>query len=329
MKIEFSAKNTPHEWFDIIANGFGTQVNNNNTFRIPSSTGEGFGKQIYFFEGLTLTYFYFHKLFEPLEFIRHSQKESRLFPIMFYCQDKPMEQNIGEIKKLIGYHTSNGIFMPSPEIESTWKIPQNIKGFQVSLTLEKEWFLKTSNYSDDIYLNRLLKSKKPFYLFESLHPSMKNIIYSIHKLITSDNKFQQLKLHQISMELFNLFIDQVEHRSSKEKISGLNASDIETLFLTRKQLLENLTNPPSLKQLSLNAGMSISKLQKCFRQVFGKSISQYALTEKMELAKQLLDTKKYSVSEVGYTTGYSNLSHFTKAFHKEYGINPKAYLNSI
>ena len=110
--------------------------------------------------------------------------------------------------------------------------------------------------------------------------------------------------------------------------SGVNQLDVQKVFTVRKQLLENLTCAPSLKQLSLGACMSISKLQKCFQQVFGKSISQYALAEKMNFAKQLLDSKKYSVSEVGYQLGYSNLSHFTKAFNKEFGINPKSYLRN-
>ncbi|MDD4115272.1 MAG: helix-turn-helix transcriptional regulator, partial [Massilibacteroides sp.] len=82
-------------------------------------------------------------------------------------------------------------------------------------------------------------------------------------------------------------------------------------------------------QLSIEAGMSISKLQKCFPQVFGKSISQYALSEKMNLARQKLDTKKYSVSEVGYQIGYSNLSHFSIAFKNEFGVNPKSYLHNL
>lgn len=47
--------------------------------------------------------------------------------------------------------------------------------------------------------------------------------------------------------------------------------------------------------------------------------------KKMNLARQLLDTKIYSVSDVGYQLGYSNLSHFTEAFKKEFGINPKIF----
>ncbi|MCK9340111.1 MAG: hypothetical protein PHX50_15820 [Massilibacteroides sp.] len=42
----------------------------------------------------------------------------------------------------------------------------------------------------------------------------------------------------------------------------------------------------------------------------------------------MLDRKRYSVSEVGYQIGYFNLSHFSKAFYTEFGINSKTYTSN-
>ncbi len=327
MKIEFSAKDKAQEWFKTIARQFGATIVN-DVFRIPASVGEGIFKQIYFFEGFTLTYLQV-KLLEPVEFIRHSISDAQLIPIMFYSQDIPFEQNIDEQKRLVGYHTSNGIFMPSPRIQSTWLMPPGNWEYQVTLTIEKKWFLKTIATSPTIYLNQLLNQDKSFYLFETLTSTMKQIICNINDLVNSDEKLQNLKLFQYAIELLNLFLYKVEQRTIIHEISGIHSSDIEAIFLIRKQILENLIAVPSLKQLSIEANMSISKLQRCFQQVFGKSISQYALSEKMNLARQMLDTKKYSVSEVGYQIGYSNLSHFTEAFKNKFGINPKNYLNNL
>ncbi|MDD2438477.1 MAG: AraC family transcriptional regulator [Massilibacteroides sp.] len=327
MEIEFSAKDKPQEWFKTIARQFGATIVN-DAFEIPASVGEGVFKQIYFFEGLTLTYFHL-KLLEPLQFTRHSIPEAKLIPIMFYSQDIPFEQNIDEHKRLVGYHTSNGIFMPSSQIQSNWLVPSGNWGYQVTLTIEKDWFLKTIATSPFIYLNQLFNSDKSFYLFETLTSTMKQIICNINDLVNSDEKLQNLKLLQYAIELLNLFLCKVEQRTIIQDISGIHSSDIEAVFLIRKQILENLISIPSLKQLSIEAGMSISKLQKCFQQVFGKSISQYALSEKMNLARQKLDTKKYSVSEVGYQIGYSNLSHFSIAFKNEFGVNPKSYLHNL
>ncbi len=326
MKIEFSSQDKPQEWLNMIARQFGAKVKE-NVFELPMSVGEGIFKQFYPFAGLTLSYLHF-RVFEPLEFIRKAVDTSQLVPVMFYSQDWSLEQDIDEQKKLIGYHTSNGIFMPSPQIQSRWIIPPNIWVYQVTLSFEREWLLATLNYTEDTYLHQMLESGKPFCLFESLTPAMMHLIRSIHELINSSNKLQKLQMHQKAMDLFILFLEKVEQRAIIKDAANLYTTDLEKVFQTRKHLLDNLTETPSVKQLAIDAGMSVSKLQKCFRQVFGKSISQYALSEKMNLAKQLLDSKKYSVSEVGYQIGYSNLSHFTKAFNKEFNINPKSYLNT-
>ncbi len=75
--------------------------------------------------------------------------------------------------------------------------------------------------------------------------------------------------------------------------------------------------------------MSESKLQKLFKGVFGITIYQYALKVRIEEAKRMIESKRFSVSEVGYEIGYTNLSHFTAAFKKHVGTNPKQYLLNL
>jgi AraC-like DNA-binding protein len=45
----------------------------------------------------------------------------------------------------------------------------------------------------------------------------------------------------------------------------------------------------------------------------------------MEEAAFLLKQSGYSVSEVGYQLGFTNLSHFSRLFQRYYGSTPKKY----
>ncbi|MBE4948012.1 helix-turn-helix transcriptional regulator [Chryseobacterium culicis] len=71
--------------------------------------------------------------------------------------------------------------------------------------------------------------------------------------------------------------------------------------------------------------MSVSKLVKLFRQVFGDSIYNYFQTLRMQEAARLLREEQLSVSEAGYQLGFSNLSHFSRIFEKHIGMKPKKY----
>jgi AraC-like DNA-binding protein len=49
----------------------------------------------------------------------------------------------------------------------------------------------------------------------------------------------------------------------------------------------------------------------------------------MQKAKMMLLSGNYSIKDVGYTLGYSNLSNFTLAFKKEFGQLPSEVLKSV
>lgn len=61
--------------------------------------------------------------------------------------------------------------------------------------------------------------------------------------------------------------------------------------------------------------------------MYGVTMYQYFQHMRMEKARILLLSFKYSINEVGRQLGYSNLSHFATAFKKELGNFPKITCN--
>ena len=69
--------------------------------------------------------------------------------------------------------------------------------------------------------------------------------------------------------------------------------------------------------------MSSTKLKRLFSQIFGNSIFSYYQGLRMKEAAILLKEKKYSVSEVGYKLGFTNLGALFRIFKQHIGMNPK------
>ncbi|HFC29819.1 MAG TPA: AraC family transcriptional regulator, partial [Oceanospirillales bacterium] len=54
------------------------------------------------------------------------------------------------------------------------------------------------------------------------------------------------------------------------------------------------------------------------------SPSNYIQKIRLEIAKQLLDKKSITVSEIAYASGFESLSYFSKSFKNKYGHKPSS-----
>jgi AraC-like DNA-binding protein len=103
----------------------------------------------------------------------------------------------------------------------------------------------------------------------------------------------------------------------------LSNDDITRLKEIQATLLKDYTvEPPGIAKLAKLAAMSPSKLKNSFKEVYGLPIYQYYQKHRMNKAKAMLLSKKYSVREVGMEVGFSNLSNFAKAFRKSFDQLP-------
>ena len=99
---------------------------------------------------------------------------------------------------------------------------------------------------------------------------------------------------------------------------GLAAGGTSGRFLTEISI-------PSSLQLAREAGLSASKLAKGFTKVVGMPIHAYVIERRLEYAACLLAGSCCNVSQAAVMAGYSNMSHFSAAFRKRYGLSPKEY----
>ncbi|MCL6458578.1 MAG: AraC family transcriptional regulator, partial [Gorillibacterium sp.] len=70
-------------------------------------------------------------------------------------------------------------------------------------------------------------------------------------------------------------------------------------------------------------------LSRLFKKETGTSLSEYILSEKMKLTKQLLRNTNKPISEIAQIAGYSNLSYFSKTFKKMFNVSPMSYRKDI
>lgn len=105
----------------------------------------------------------------------------------------------------------------------------------------------------------------------------------------------------------------------------LTSSEQAALYRARDILTHQYADTPTIPQLSKLVALNEYRLKQGFRELFGKTIHEFSRELKMANAKSLLENRELTISQIAYEVGYLNVSHFTRAFRKEYGQNPSNF----
>lgn len=88
---------------------------------------------------------------------------------------------------------------------------------------------------------------------------------------------------------------------------------------------ENYNTDISLLALSRKFSMNPCYCSQLFKKKTGKTIVQYKTEVRMKKALELLQSTDYTITEITFLIGYTDISHFTKTFKKYYGKSPSEF----
>ncbi len=118
-------------------------------------------------------------------------------------------------------------------------------------------------------------------------------------------------------------------KSASCSLINIGKRDTITLHKARDILLQDIANPPSLKNLANQVGTNEFKLKKGFKQLFGQTV--YSMLHEVRLleAKRLIEQDGQDVQEAAQWVGYKSASHFSCIFKKRFGILPNKIKTNV
>ena len=92
------------------------------------------------------------------------------------------------------------------------------------------------------------------------------------------------------------------------------------------KLIQNIRMNPSRfitpEEAAQEAHMSVRTLSSRFKKIIGKTLHEYQMSVKLEMAYNLLCTGHYTVKEVSRDFGFCDPYYFSRVFKKAYGMPP-------
>ena len=80
-----------------------------------------------------------------------------------------------------------------------------------------------------------------------------------------------------------------------------------------------------ISQLCLELSVSHTQLYRKFKSLSTTTISDYLKSLRLQQARKLLLSTKLNVTEVAFSSGFKNLSHFSREFSAAFGVSPNDF----
>lgn len=292
---------------------------------IPENMGKGFIKKVELGSDFRLL-IHRYNLKEDFTIKRKASiADNDLISIFFYNNEELLDL-VYDASKPVKFSQNNesAIQLTSSDMNSVIKFPANRETyfFVIGITAAKLSSLLRLEKPNTIF-EKITKENASFLYFESMGPEVVRDLKQlseIHVKTALSNFYYQIKVQGL---LYHLFDKLLQRENAPQHI--VHNADVEKLLMVRSFILEDLSKPPVLAELSEMIGMSETKMKQLFKQTFGDTIYNYYQKIRMDEAAFLLKQAGYSVSDVGYQLGFSNLSHFSRTFEKRFGTTPKKY----
>lgn len=194
----------------------------------------------------------------------------------------------------------------------------------IDLSVSAEWlkmqFTKRVLPFHDLW-ERTVKTDAPFVLSDICSTTVNLTINELFEVIIHDGTKLTVVRSLVSVLVAEFF----KKVFTRQPIEAYALKDVhfEKIMEAENILLAHLQkNLPSLEKIAQSVALSESTFKRHFKAIFGKSIYEYYLEKKMDLAKQLMIENSLSVNDTAERLGYEKVSNFIEIFKKHHGYSP-------
>ncbi|KIA98502.1 helix-turn-helix transcriptional regulator [Flavobacterium sp. AJR] len=154
-----------------------------------------------------------------------------------------------------------------------------------------------------------------------------HILTDLRKLKVGGPVFDLNLTGTVHLLLSNYLRKMASHRII---IQTVNESDLANIVATQMFLISNIEDHfPTIKLMASKANMSESKFKNLFKKITGATPNAFFMDNKMLLAKELLEKKQLSISQVSDKLNFTNNSYFASKFKEQFGITPKSFIKQL
>ena len=132
---------------------------------------------------------------------------------------------------------------------------------------------------------------------------------------------------QIRNQLHKKFSQEVELKPRDVNIPSYDEHFLESSM----EIIEKYIDDPDfgVDEFAKEIGMSRTQLYRKVKALTNQTVHEFIRLMRLKRAAQLIKDSQLTITEIAYMVGFSDSSHFTRSFKKQFGKTPSQYLNCL
>jgi len=230
------------------------------------------------------------------------------------------EINIHTEHQSYGLRTGQAIFIPA-NISHSASVNKEQNNQLLFSCINSQVLDSFATPANSIYLKRLVQTIS---MTQTNSPNMLEISRDLLKIHKDNSLFQTCIKENLYLRLLLAHIS--------EDISLHNQEDAPAairIAKAKKWIEQHYEEELNLEKVAQQVNMSRSHFARQFRQYTGFSMIDYLLKVRCDAIATQLAQSDTDISEIAFSVGFSNLSHFYRHFKRRYGTTPRAFRQMI
>ncbi|WP_435625160.1 helix-turn-helix transcriptional regulator [Flagellimonas sp.] len=198
------------------------------------------------------------------------------------------------------------LFLNWQESHKNTKESSHAKGFHIEL--DKNWFSENQLNKNLWEGSKLIKGPYLYHVFAKIYHEFK-----------VDDAFSSISLEALVLELCDGLWEE------KSRANTFEPQWIKTL----EDIIHEDEDILSLDSLSAKLGIHPVHLSRSFPKYRDISLGEYIRMHKIKKSLPLLVDSRLSLTQIAYTCGFSDQSHYTRTFKKYFKRTPSVYRQGV
>lgn len=208
------------------------------------------------------------------------------------------------------------IFNPNQVHQTNSKTKKSLDYYTLHVNLQWCKSVQSELYSNN---DKFIDIKPNIINEKNIHDELIRIFEDI---CLNKSEYENKKLEEVLIYILKKYskIDNANDRNECENI---------LLDEVKRYILENINNPITLKDISLEVGYDESYITRVFKNEFGLTPHAFLINKRVEKARdKLLNDEHVNLAQLSNEVGFYDQSHFSKVFKRVFAITPNKYKNT-